>query len=252
MTMTPLSLVGFDVEARPLGHLPLVTALADDLGVTEVLDELLPKDPRSNVSDGDCVLAMIHNILGGRTALYRMELWTQKLPVDVLIGPHCAPEDFNDARLASTLDHLYRAGTDEVLSAIVKRYLERDDRPRSYTLHQDTTSISVYGAYDGEPPDWAPKPLFGFSKDHRPDLKQLVFGLTVHGATGLPLVSTMFDGNASDKYVNAFHIESLVGLLPDEDEVTLVADSKLVDAQLLGSLLDQGMHFISLVPRNCV
>jgi transposase len=77
-----------------------------------------------------------------------------------------------------------------------------------------------------------------------------VFGLSLHGAVGLPMVATMFDGNTSDKFMNAFHIESLAALLPDEDEVTLVADSKLVDTQLIGTLLDQEMHFISLVPHT--
>ncbi len=248
--MTNPAVEDVEVEALPLGHLPIVAALVDDLGITDALDALLPKDPRSKVSDADCVMAMVMNILGGRTALYRMEQWTQRLPVDVLIGPHCTPEDFNDARLASTLDHLFTAGTDTVLAAIVKRYLTRENRVKTYSLHQDSTSISLFGAYEDEPPEWAPTPLFGFSKDHRPDLKQLVFGLTLHGSCGLPMVSTMFDGNTSDKFMNGFHIESLAGLLPDEDEVTLVADSKMVDAALLGALLDHGMHFISLVPRN--
>jgi len=238
------------IRAQPLGHLPLVTAILDDLGVTAVLDELLPKDPRSKVSDSDCVTAMVLNILGGRTALYRMEQWTKKLPVDVLIGPHCEPEDFTDSRLAKTLDHLFSAGTDTLLSSVVKLYLSREDRPKTYSIHQDTTSAKVFGAYENEAPEWSPTPRFGYSKDHRPDLKQIVFGLTLHGSLGLPMVSTMFDGNTSDKYMNGFHIESLAHLLPEEDEVTLVADSKLVDAALLGALLDQGMHFISLVPRT--
>lgn len=248
--MTAPTLDDLSIDARPLGHLPLVTALVDDLGITAVLNELLPKDPRSKVSDADCVVAMVLNILGGRTALYRMEQWTRKLPVDVLIGPHSSPSDFSDARLASTLDHLFKAGTDTILSTIVKRYLQREDRPTTYSLHQDSTAIVLHGAYDGEPPEWAPKPLYGHSKDHRPDLKQLVFGLTLHGAAGVPMVSTMFDGNTSDKFMNGSHIEALADLLPDEDEVTLVADCKLVDAGVLGSLLNHEMHFISLVPRS--
>lgn len=248
MMTPPLGDLGF--EAVPLGHLPLVSAILDDLGVSSVLDELLPKDPRSKVSDADCVAAMVLNILGGRTALYCMEQWLKKIPVDIVIGGHCAPSDFSDSRLASTLDHLFAAGTDQVLSGVVKRYLTREDRPKEYSLHQDSTSVALYGAYEGEAPNWSPKPAFGYSKDHRPDLKQLVFGLTLHGAVGLPMVATMFDGNTSDKFMNAFHIESLAALLPDEDKVTLVADSKLVDAQLIGTLLDQEMHFISLVPRT--
>lgn len=247
--MTPV-LEDLDIEAVPLGHLPLITGVLDELGVTAVLNELLPKDPRCNVSDADCVVAMVLNILGGRTALYRMEQWTKKLPVDVLIGAHCSPKDFSDARLASTLDPVFEAGTDNVLSGVVKRYLSREDRVKKYSIHQDSTSVALYGAFENDAPNWAPQPLFGDSKDHRPDLKQLVFGLTLHGAVGLPLVATLFDGNTSDKFMNSFHIESLAALLPEEEEVTLVADSKLVDAQLIGTLLDQGMHFISPVPRT--
>ncbi len=61
--------------------------------------------------------------------------------------------------------------------------------------------------------------------------------------------STMFDGDTSDTFVNGFHIEPLAEVLPDEDEVTLVADSKLVDASLLGGLLEHELHSISPVPR---
>jgi len=246
----PFNLDDLQVDAKHLGPLPLAVAIIHELGIARVLDELLPRDPRSNISDSDCVIAMILNILGGRIALYRMEGWTRKLPVKRLFGEHCEPEDFSDARLARALDHLFKVGTDRVLSEVVRQYLDREDRPTTYSVHQDTTSASVYGAYEGEPPAWAPQMLRGFSKDHRPDLKQLVFGLSLHGANGLPLMATMFDGNTSDKYANNFHIESLVDLLPDEDEITMVGDSKLVEAQTLGALVDAGFHFVSLVSRS--
>jgi len=53
-----------DIQARPLGHLSLVVSLIDDLGITDVLRDMLPKDPRSNVCDADCVAAMVMNVLG--------------------------------------------------------------------------------------------------------------------------------------------------------------------------------------------
>ncbi|MBW1879229.1 MAG: IS1634 family transposase [Deltaproteobacteria bacterium] len=241
---------GLTVEAHPLGPLPLVNALITDLGIRDVVSELCPRDPRSQVGDADCVAAMVMNILGGRIALYRMESWTRKLPVWTLFGPGIEPEHFSDARLARCLDHLFEAGSDTILSRVVQAYLAREERSREYCVHHDTTSVSVYGAYEGEPPGWAPRMVYGFSKDHRPDLKQLVFGLSLHGSAGLPLMSTMFDGNTSDKFANTFHIEGLAGLLPEQDDVTLVGDSKLVDAQTLGGLLDAGFHFVSLVSRS--
>jgi transposase len=246
----PFELDDLQVDAKHLGPLPLAVAIIEGLGIARVLDEMLPIDPRSNISDSDCIVAMILNILGGRIALYRMEGWTRKLPVKDLFGEHCKPEDFSDARLARALDHLFEVGTDCVLSEVVRQYLAREDRPTTYSVHQDTTSVAVHGAYEGEPPDWAPQMLRGFSKDHRPDLKQLVFGLSLHGSTGMPLMATMFDGNTSDKYANTFHIEGLVDLLPDEDEVTMVGDSKLVEAQTLGALVAAGFHFVSLVSRS--
>ncbi len=251
LPMSPaINVDDLQVEAKPLGPLPLAIAIIHELGIVEVLDELLPKDSRSEISDSDCVVAMLVNILGGRIALYRMEGWTRNLPVKRLFGEHCEPKHFSDARLAAALDHIFEAGTDSVLSGVVRRYFARDDRPTAYSVLHDTTSTSVHGVYEGTPPDRAPELRRGFSKDHRPDLKQLVFGLSLHGSTGLPLMATMFDGNTPDKHANTYHIEGLVDLLPEKDEVTMVGDSKLVDAQTVGALVDAGFHFVSLVSRS--
>jgi len=82
------------------------------------------------------------------------------------------------------------------------------------------------------------------------DLKQLVFGLSLHGSCGIPLACTMFSGNTADPVANRFHIEVLGDLLPEEDDVTLVGDCKLVDGQTIGALLLQRFHFVSLVPHT--
>jgi transposase len=220
----------------------------DQLQIPAVLAELLPPDPRSKVSDAECVTVMLLNILQGRVALYDMESWVATTDVELLLGAGCPAEAFNDTRLAGCLDNIADAGTEEVLSAVVKAYLGRDPGPRSYTVHHDTTSVSVYGAYAGA--DYRAVPAYGYSKDHRPDLKQLVFGVSLHGAVGVPLVCTMFSGNTSDPVANRFHIEALADLLPEEDDVTLVGDCKLVDAQTVGLLLLQRFHFVSLLPHT--
>jgi transposase len=75
-------------------------------------------------------------------------------------------------------------------------------------LHQETTTLSLYGAYEGgeveregtpEPTSAvAPRPAYGHSKDRRPDLKQVVLSLGVSGDGGLPLRMGVRDGNTSD------------------------------------------------------
>ena len=117
----------------------------------------------------------------------------------------------------------------------------------TYSVHQDFTSYSFYGEYNDVSP-WGPVPAFGHSKDFRPDLKQLVFGLSIHGSAGIPLICSTLDGNTSDARANRDHLARLAALLPDEDDVTIVADCNLVDGQTLGQLLCAGFHFVSLLP----
>ena len=89
----------------------------------------------------------------------------------------------------------------------------------------------------------------GHSKDHRPDLKQLVYGLALVEGIRIPLSTSLHNGNTSDHSVNNFQITQLARLLPPQDQITLVADSKLVDGRTLGHLLDEEFHFLSRLPR---
>jgi len=234
-----------DVLARPVDHLPFVRAVVDQLGIVPAIDARLPAHSLNRVSDADCVVALILNVMCGRPALYRMDEWLGHVDMEVLFGKGADASAFNDTRLAEALDHLDEVGTDTLLSDIVRAYLAGEGEPRAFSAHHDTTSVTLYGAYDGERD---PQPAYGYSKDHRPDLKQLIYGLTLHGAVGMPLVSTVTAGNTSDPTAARDHLARLVEVLPDEHEVTLVGDCKLVDARTVGRVLRAGLHFVSLLP----
>lgn len=237
-----------DIVARPVAHLPFVRAVVDQLGLLQVVDRHCPRHPLNRVSDSECVLAMVLNVLCGRPALYRMDEWLGRLDVDVLFGEGADASAFNDTRLGQALDHLDEAGTDTIMADVAVQYLAQNPEP--FTAHHDTTSVSMYGAYAGEPAEGAPVPAQGYSKDHRPDLKQLIYGLTLHGAAGIPLVASVVDGNTSDTAVARDHLRALVDLLPDERDVTIVGDCKVVDKQTIGRLLREGLHVVSLVPKS--
>ena len=70
-------------------------------------------------------------------------------------------------------------------------------------LHLDSTSFSLSGDYEDASPDSTPRPCHGYSKDKRPDLKQVMLSLTQGGAANLPLWIEPQDGNTSDK--TSFH-----------------------------------------------
>jgi len=76
-------------------------------------------------------------------------------------------------------------------------------------MHWDSTPRSLYGRYptaDGAP---GVRPRHGHSKDHRPDLKQILF--TCFGnRDGVPLMGRVEDGNRSDQRLNGEQIARVV------------------------------------------
>jgi transposase len=239
-----------DLTARPLGHLPIVAEYVRRLGIHDTLDEIFPMKPRMKVSDAECVTLMVINILQGRCGVYHMGPWAEGTDSEVLVVEGVDPLIFSDARIAHTLDRIYEYGPDNVLSEVVVRYLRDDSAPSEYCVHQDTTTLKLYGEYERGYGPQEPWPKRGFSKEHRPDLKQLVYGLSLHGAVGIPMCVSTLDGNTPDQEANRLHIDRLAGLLPPEDDVTLVADCKLADPVTIGLLFDAAFHFITLLPRS--
>lgn len=233
----------------PIAHLPVITAAIDALGITEALDEALPIDPRSKVSDTDCVKIMLANTLCGRCALLHMPEWLERVDGQQLVPEGATPELFNDQRLASCLDRIHAYGTDNLLSLMAKRYLATEPEGE-YIAHLDHTTIALTGDYESAHQMAQPRPAHGYSKDHKPHFKQLLFGLVLAGSANVPVAATMLSGNTAESKANRLHLDKLASLMPSPDSVTLVADCKLVDGETLGALHQHGMHFVSMLPST--
>ena len=244
-----------DLDPRHLAAIPLIGGVIDRLGIRDVLDERLPRDQRSRVSDAECVTVMIANILQGRVALYDMGEWLSGVDSEALLGRPCPSDAFTDDRLGDALDHIFRGGTDSIFGAVAARFVRSLSPEASYLVPTDTTTLSLQGAYDVDYREevyrvYAPVPARGHSKDFRPDLKQLVYGMSLHGPTGMPLAATMLDGNVSDAFANRVQLDKLAELLPAAHDVTLVGDCKLVDKTTLGWARRSGFEYVSLLPRT--
>jgi len=131
----------------------------------------------------------------------------------------------NDCRLGQILDALFAANLNGVFGAIALKALEVYAIPTPW-LHQDTTTIALYGAYEDEPEaPGAPRPAYGHSKDGRDDLKQVLLSLGVSGDGGLPLRLGIRDGNTSDSVETPLAIEECL-TLGLEGVQGIVAESK--------------------------
>ena len=134
----------------------------------------------------------------GDHRLNHVEAWSveHRHPLEAAMGAPGGDKDFTDDRLA---DLLWRLGDPEghvgqAIEDLVGRRLVRAYRLPTDTGRADTTTVSV--SHDRDAADGLL--AFGKSKDHRPDLRQLVEALGTLDPAGVPLVTGTLPGNQAD------------------------------------------------------
>jgi transposase len=237
-------------RVAPVAHLPLVLGVLRKLDVAGLIDSLIVPHPEQVVSAGRAAEALVLSILDGHHALYKVGRRLDERGMLELLQPGLEPPSLHDTRLGQTLDALFDANLNEVFSAIALRTLETYQVETPW-IHQDTTTIALYGAYEAAREGaQEPRPAYGYSKDGRSDLKQVLLSLGVSGDGGLPLRMGLHDGNTSDSVDVPRAIQQSVALNLDGLQ-GLVADSKAYTQRTLGLCLETGMGLVTLVPRTC-
>ena len=210
---------------HPVAPLPLVLGVLRRLEVATVIDRLLPPHPAHGLSCGRGVEAMVLAILDGHHALYKVGKRLEERGMGALLQPGLTRAALNDYRLGHILDALFAANLNRGFSALALQALEVYAISTPW-LHQDTTTIALYGAYEDEPQTLgAPRPAYGHSKDGRADLNQVLLSLGVSGDGGVPLRLGVRDGNCSDSVETPVAIEECLAL-GLEGMRGIVADSK--------------------------
>jgi transposase len=175
-----------------------VAGLVDEIGIVEIINQRLGIDPREKVSTGVIVKAMLLNGLGFVSApLYLFGQFFQGKATEQLLGEGVKPEHLNDDRLGDVLDEVYAAGLSELFLEISLAAANKFEVKRE-TAHLDSTSFHVDGAY-ASPEPGVIEITYGYSRDHRPDLKQFMMNLICVGDGDIPVLMEMASGNQSDK-----------------------------------------------------
>ena len=188
------------ISIRNLDHLGLVAALCQELGIARMIDALLPKTPPFKVSHGEALVAMIVNGLGFHSSTLHMfpQFFANK-PVERLIGPGICADDLNDDVLGRCLDALFEADVSALYQVMAAQVVERLGL-KSTAVHLDITSFHVDGAYDCADGDLVGKLQLvrGYSRDHRPELNQVILELICENQAGLPVYMQALSGNSND------------------------------------------------------
>mgnify|MGYP003394104579 CR=1 FL=1 len=235
------------VRVERLDHLGLIASMINDLGLVSMINARLKPDDQEVITPGEAVKGMILNGLGfaNRPLSLTPQFFAGK-PLDLLFRPGVKADMFNRFKLGRTLDEVNTYGCDLLFSEIARAVCRQEAIDQRFN-HLDTTSFSLTGDYAPESDQQAITITHGYSKDHRPDLKQAVLELMVSQDGGVPLVSKTWDGNAADSQIFQDRAKALLSTFAQSPTPRyLIADSKLYTKDNAVQLKSLG--FITRIP----
>jgi transposase len=240
------------LETRWVGGLPLVNHILQRLKVDQLLSCALPSG--GHLSHARALGVLLRNIaLNDRQPLYTHAEWAARAEPSLIGLEEGQAALLNDDRVGRALDRLFDADraallTELVVGAIKEFTIDLDQ------LHNDSTTLTLTGDYkaaDGGEVRGKPTVLvtYGHNKDHRPDLKQLLFVLSVSADGAVPIHYRALDGNTSD---STTHIETweMLRKLSGRPDFLYVADCKLCSKTTLAHIEAHQGRFITVLPRN--
>ena len=250
----------FLAHVRRMDHLGLVAGVARKIRLVETIGEWIPPAPQRGVTVGEAVLALVLNGLGFVSRpLYLTPAFFETKPVGTLIGEGVTEEDLNESTLGRALDDLFEAGLSPLFLKVASQAVGLSERMKSFLpFHLDSTSFTLTGEYpfsenakegeEGEPE--VIRITHGFSKDHRPDLKQFVLNLITLHKSRIPIWVEALDGNTSDKTSFPWTIETFLSQIGETKAPMLfVADSVLYTKETIQRLSEKTL-WVTRVPET--
>jgi transposase len=243
----------FALRTERLGPLPLVNHFIERIGLEALLGQHVPTtDRRCTVAHAQALGVLLRSIVVEREPIYRQQETVHGFASGLYGLSAEQLEHLSDDRLGRALDHLFQADRAALLTAVVVAVGRRFEL-QFQRLHNDSTSISFCGQYRNQRPHRsgrrAPAITFGYSKDHRPDLKQLLFILTTDADGGVPVQFRTADGNTNDSVTHIETWNTLRGVAGRSDFL-YVADSKLCSFDNLDYINRAGGRFVTVMPRS--
>lgn len=238
-----------------VGSLPLLNRFFERLELDDILRRHLPDDDvRQEIPTERIVLLLVRNVLVSREPMYAVPQWAAQYGPELFDLFHVDLPLLHDDRFGKCLARLYTATTPSLILAVVRQAIQVFGVTLD-ELHNDSTTVAFHGNYFA-----AANPLrlgdrtrpaitWGHSKDHRPDLKQLLFTLTVSNDGGVPVYFSVDSGNTNDDTTHRATWDLLAELVGRPDFL-YVGDCKLASRGNLQHIALRGGRFITVLPRS--
>ena len=199
-------------------------------------------------------MVLLKNLLLSREPLYGAAAWAARYDPQALGLTPQQIATLNDDRFARGLDQLFR-GDCSSLALTVATHAVKEFQVELDELHNDSTTVTFSGAYADAAQESRRRDqtrlaiTWGHNKDHRPDLKQLLFILTVSQDGGIPVYFQAKSGNVADDQTHRDTWDLLCKLVGRSDFL-YVADCKLASTENMAYVHGHGGRFLTVLPRT--
>jgi transposase len=244
-----------ELHSYDVGALPLINHVLEKMRLEQFLSERLPPDdPRAELPTAQGLMVMVRNVLLSRQPIYGVGEWAARFAPDLFNLWEAEVALLGDDRLGRQMVRAHVGVTPQLVIDFTHE-VSATFQLRADEFHNDSTTVSFYGAYTsaaeegergGRP---TPAIAFGHSKARRPDLKQLLYTLTINEDGGIPVFFTTSSGNVTD---DTTHVETWerVCQLTGKRDFLYVADCKLASKENLAHLAARGGRFVTVLPRT--
>jgi transposase len=237
-------------NVKSLGNLGLVAAAFDEFGLEDLINKAIGKEGSHVKADtGVIVKALVMQMLNVPwQTLSGTEEYFRERPLSALTQQKLEPKDLNRAVLGRCLDDIADFGGENLYLNCAKQVIDSLNI-KVTEAHIDSTSFH----YDGESYKQADSPIelkLGYSRDHRPELKQAITLMLADGQSRIPFYSKNVSGNVNDN--RSFNDLILFAWSSIKEQFQaldyLVGDSSLCTADNFNSAKANNMHLVTRLP----
>jgi transposase len=240
-------------KVRVIGHHGLVASILDKTKLIERIDSLIPKRGHPvNITHGQAIAAIIINNLScDKRQLYGLGRFFEDKPIELFLGNGVTSEMVNYDVMARSLDAIIAFGVSDWFFNIAMPVVLDAGIPLR-DIHVDTTSKVLHGKYKNTGGSDI-NIVKGHSKDHRPDLNQIMLALATNGG-GTPIWMKPLSGNASDSESlqhTILTVDKLKKLMGITHDFIYVADAAIyLKEYLLTTKHKTSIQWITRVPES--
>ena len=233
------------VRPCQMGAAPLVFPVLTDLQVRQTTNTLVPS--QADIDLGRIVILLTLNRLLAPQPLYHVEGWLAETVLPELLD--IATEKAYDNRLGRALDRLYPY-LGELWACLASRAIQVYNLDLN-VLHWDITSIYFEGAYtDSE------LAAYGYSRDHRPDAKQVNLEVDVTHDGYVPVLYHVLAGDTADITRPLPHLRALLRFLARPEladrhlRPILVSDCKMITPEAVLACHCHELFYLGPLPNG--